>query len=35
MTIEKLEEEMSNLEKDLWEMSSILFEKEVWNTQTK
>ena len=29
MTIEKLEEEMSNLEKDLWEMSSILFEKEV------
>jgi len=29
------EEGMSNLDKELWEMSNEMFDKEIWNAQTK
>lgn len=29
------ESEMSNLDKELWEISNEMFDKEIWNSQTK
>lgn len=32
---EDSDEDMSNLDKELWEMSNEMFEEEIWNAQTK